>query len=503
MKLYARKRKWKLVLFSSASIIFLLLMYYSNTLIKSIAEEERRKVSIWADAITYKAELVLHTDKFFETIRVEEKKRASFLAQATQKVSEAGLDEDITFYLNFISSNSTIPTILVNQNGNIDCAVNVDPAVNKMKHINELKNLKFEYDSVKLPYYKNNYMLVYYKESQIYSNLRSLIDNLVQSFFQEIVINEASTPVIITDSTKTKVFAFGQIDTTKIKSQNDWLALIEKMGKTNQPIKIDLPNQGTCYVLYEESTVLTRLRYFPYIQFFFIFVFIIIAYIVFSFARKSEQDRVWVGMSKETAHQLGTPISSLLAWYEILKDQNVDHSILEEIKKDLVRLETIAQRFSKIGSVPELENMNLIQVIQDFLIYIESRISSKVVIKLMNDPNQEILAPINKYLFEWVIENICKNSVDAMDGKGVIIIEVTEEGKNIYIDFSDTGKGISQKNFKNIFKPGYTSKKRGWGLGLTLAKRIIEIYHKGKLFVKSSVVERGTIMRIVLKKGSR
>jgi len=224
---------------------------------------------------------------------------------------------------------------------------------------------------------------------------------------------------------------------------------------------------------------------------------------VFSFARKSEQDRVWVGMSKETAHQLGTPISSLLAWYEILKDQNVDHSILEEIKKDLVRLETIAQRFSKIGSVPELENMNLIQVIQDFLIYIQSRISSKVVIKLMNDPNQVILAPINKYLFEWVIENICKNSVDAMDGKGVIIIEVTEEGKNIYIDFSDTGKGISQKNFKNIFKPGYTSKKRGWGLGLTLAKRIIVIYHKGKLFVKSSVVDRGTIMRIVLKKGSR
>lgn len=503
MNLYAKKRKWKWVLFSSASIIFILLMVYSNTLIKSIAEEERRKVSIWADAITYKAELVLHTDEFFETIRIEEKKRASFLAQATQKVSEAGFDDDITFYVDFISSNSTIPTILVNQYGNIDCAVNVDPVVNKMKNISELQELKFEYDSVIIPYYKNEYMLVYYKESQIYSNLRLLIDNLVQSFFQEVVINEASTPVIITDSSKTQVFAFGHIDTTSIQSDKDWQQLIAKMANANAPIKINLPNQGTCYVLYEESTVLTRLRYFPYIQFFFIFVFISIAYIVFSFARKSEQDRVWVGMSKETAHQLGTPISSLLAWYELLKDQNVDLSILEEMNKDLSRLETIAQRFSKIGSIPELDQINIVKVIDEFKKYIQTRISSKVEIKLMNSLEQEINVPLNRYLFEWVIENICKNSVDAMDGQGVIIIEILEEEKNIHIDFTDTGKGISQQNFKNIFKPGYTSKKRGWGLGLTLAKRIIEIYHKGKLYVKASTIDRGTTMRITLKKGSR
>lgn len=503
MNLYAKKRKWKWVLFSSASIIFLLLMYYSNTLIKSIAEEERRKVSIWADAITYKAELVLHTDEFFETIRVEEKKRASFLAQATKKVSEAGLDEEITFYVDFISSNSTIPTIVVGENGNIDWAVNVDPEINKMKNISELKELRLEYDSFIVPYYKNDYQILYYKESQIYSNLRLLIDNLVQSFFQEIVINEASTPVIITDSTKTKVLNYGHIDTTSIKSGKDWQHLIEKMSNANTPIKINLPKQGTCYVLYEESTVLTRLRFFPYIQFFFIFVFISIAYIVFSFARKSEQDRVWVGMSKETAHQLGTPISSLLAWYELLKDQNVDLSILEEMKKDLTRLETIAQRFSKIGSIPELDQINIVKVIEEFKTYIQTRISSKVEIKLMNPSDQEIIVPLNRYLFEWVIENICKNSVDAMDGKGVIIIEILEEGKNIHIDFTDTGKGISQQNFKNIFKPGYTSKKRGWGLGLTLAKRIIEIYHKGKLFVKSSTIDRGTTMRITLKKGSR
>ena len=339
------------------------------------------------------------------------------------------------------------------------------------------------------------------KESQIYSNLRILINNLVQSFFQEVVINDASTPVIITDETKTKIFAFGHIDTTNVKTDRDWIHLIKEMEKANTPIKIDLPQQGTCYVMYEESTVLTRLRYFPYIQFFFIFVFIIIAYIVFSFARKSEQDQVWVGMSKETAHQLGTPISSLLAWYEILSEQEVDHQILNEIKKDINRLETIAQRFSKIGSVPELKNENIVQVINEFMTYLQTRLSSRVEIKI-NHSSPEIYLPLNKYLFEWVIENICKNSVDAMDGKGVIIIDINEEGKRIHIDITDTGKGIPQQRFKQIFKPGFTSKNRGWGLGLTLAKRIVEIYHKGKIFVKSSAIDRGTTIRISLKKGS-
>lgn len=502
MNLYTRKRKWKWILFISASLIFLLLMLYSNSLVKGIAEEERRKVKIWADAITYKAELVSHTDQFFNTIRVEEKKRASLLAQAIQKVSETDINDEVTFYLNFISSNSTIPTIIVNENGHIDASVNVDDSILKMQHIDELGSQRSEFEVIKVPYYKSRFIYVYYKESQIYANLRVLINNLVQSFFQEVVINEASTPVIITDESKKNVFAFGHIDTTHIQTQEDWIYLIQDMEKANTPIKINLPQQGTCYVMYEESTILTRLRYFPYIQFFFIFVFIIIAYLVFSFARKSEQDRVWVGMSKETAHQLGTPISSLLAWYEILKEQAVDPQILSEIKKDLNRLETIAQRFSKIGSVPELIEEDITKVIQEFVVYLQTRLSSKVEIKITTS-SHNLFIPLNKYLFEWVIENICKNSVDAMDGKGVIIIDINEEGKKVHIDITDTGKGIPQQRFNQIFKPGFTSKKRGWGLGLTLAKRIIEVYHKGKIFVKSSTIDRGTTMRITLKKGSR
>ncbi|MEG2070893.1 MAG: HAMP domain-containing sensor histidine kinase [Bacteroidales bacterium] len=235
-------------------------------------------------------------------------------------------------------------------------------------------------------------------------------------------------------------------------------------------------------------------------QFFIIFIFFVVAYLLFSFARKSEQNQVWVGMSKETAHQLGTPISSLMAWNELLKEQNIDASIIKEIDKDVNRLETIAQRFSKIGSVPELKNENLVHILEEFVGYLQTRISSKVDLKFNKPDNQNLELPLNRYLFEWVIENLCKNSVDAMDGKGVIIINITEEEKRVHIDITDTGKGIPQKKFKTIFNPGFTSKNRGWGLGLTLAKRIIKEYHKGKLFVKSSSIDRGTVMRISLRK---
>lgn len=488
------------MLFGSATIIFFVFLFYSNQIIKNIAEEERQKVAVWADAITYKSALVNHTDKFFEEIRIEEGKRASILAQALQKVNEASPNEEITFYLNIITSNSTIPSIVVNENGEIDCAVNVDPEITELKNIHELGSRLSEYDSVIIPYYKSQYIIVYYKESQIYSNLRIMIDNLVQSFFQEVVINDASVPVIITDETMKNVLATGNIDTSLISNSQKCAALIEDMLSSNPPIEIEVPNQGKCYVLYEESLLLRQLRFFPFVQVLILLAFIIVAYLMFSASRKSEQNQVWVGMSKETAHQLGTPISSLLAWSELLKEDNVNETILMEINKDLNRLETIAQRFSKIGSVPELKPENIVQVIDEFVRYLQTRISKKVIIKFNHNGIEDLQIPINRYLFEWVIENMCKNSVDAMNGNGVIIIDLVDDKKVLHIDVSDTGKGIPSKNVKAIFKPGYTSKSRGWGLGLTLAKRIIEEYHKGKLFVKSSVIDYGTVMRITLKK---
>jgi len=495
-------KKWNWILFLLATTVFIAMILYSNFLIKNIREEERRKVSVWADAITYKADLVSNMDKFFKTIRIEEGKRASLLAKAMQKVTDAPLNDDtnIPFYLDIISSNSTVPSILTDEKGNINYTVNMEGEIANLKHINELGDKKSEFDSIKLNYYKNSYNIIYYKESKIYSNLRKEIDNLVESYFQEIVINDAAVPVIVTDSTMYDIIAYGRINPEDIQTQEAKSKLIKHFLNQNKPIQIDLPYQGTCYVLYEESSILMQLRYYPIIQFIIVIIFAIAGYLIFSFARRSEQNQVWVGMSKETAHQLGTPISSLLAWSELLKEQDVEPSVMMEIDKDVHRLETIAQRFSKIGSEPELVVENIATVIEEFVEYLQSRISSKVTIKVNRNDVKDFNLPVNKYLFEWVIENICKNSVDAMCGNGVIIIDLMEDAKHFFVDITDTGKGILSKQFQLIFKPGFTTKKRGWGLGLTLAQRIIKQYHKGKLFVKSSVLDRGTVMRIQLRK---
>jgi signal transduction histidine kinase len=494
------KKRWNWILFIMATLILAAMVLYSNILVKKIREEERRKVSVWADAITYKANIISYMEKFFETIRIEEGKRATILAKARQKAIDAPLNEDLSLYLDIISSNSTIPSIETDKEGNIYSTVNADNYVLNLKHISELGDKKAEYDSVIINYYKKDYNILYYKESKIYTNLRSVIDNLIESFFQEIVINNASVPVVITDSSLCNIFECGMIKHADIQTPEGQQELIKHFLFHHNPIKIDLPDQGTCYVLYDESPVLTQLRYYPIVQFIIVLIFIIAGYLILSFARRSEQNQVWVGMSKETAHQLGTPISSLLAWVELLKDQNVEPSIIKEINKDVQRLETIAQRFSKIASEPELEEQNSATVIEEFVDYLQSRISSKVAIKINRNDVKEFNLPINKYLFEWVIENLCKNSVDAMNGNGVIIIDLLEDEKHFYVDVTDTGKGIPSNEFKMVFQPGFTKKKRGWGLGLTLAKRIIKQYHKGKLFVKSSVIGRGTVMRIEFRK---
>lgn len=500
MNLYTQKKRWKFLLFASALVAFLLILYYSNILLNEIAQEERQKVNLWAEAVTQKAQLVNYTNHFFDEVKMEEAKRASQLAKVIKKVFDAPLDEDLTFYVDMLQENKTIPLILTQMDGSISYTANVPEEVTKMKNISELGDDLDSYEKLKVFYDKPNYVIMYYRESKIYTDLRNYMRDLQESFFEEVVINSASIPVVITDSTEQHVVISGNVDSTEMSSSEGLRHLIARMKSENTPIEIDLPDQGRCYVFYEESSILTRLRYFPYIQFIIILVFIIVAYLLFSFARRSEQNRVWVGMSKETAHQLGTPISSLMAWTEILRSSNVDASIVEEMDKDVKRLETIAQRFSKIGSVPELKEENVVAVIDQFTTYLRTRVSSQTTILFDATQYADIILPINRYLFEWVIENLCKNAVDAMEGKGMIVIDILDEGKQIHIDITDTGKGIPPQKQKTIFKPGYTSKKRGWGLGLTLARRIITEYHKGKLFVKSSIVGKGTTMRITLPK---
>ena len=495
-----RKPTWKWILFVSAAAIFTVIIIYSNKLIKKIAQEERQRIEIWAGAITYKTQIINETERFFDSIRIEEGNQASIFAKAVKKVAEASLYEDITFYQDIISANQTVPTIIASPNGNIDAAINLPDSVLIMRNIRELGEGLQDFDSLKLPYYHRDYVMVYYKNSHIYGDFREMIDNLLESFFQETVINSASVPVIITDSTQINVIAAGNIDSAIIAAPFKVNARLEKMREENDPIVLEWLDHGKCYVFYEESSVLKQLRLFPFIQYGIIFVFLLVAYLLFSVTKRSEENRVWVGMSKETAHQLGTPISSLMAWTELLKEMPVDPSIPQEIGKDVHRLETIAQRFSKIGSVPVLEQTDIVPIIDNFSNYLQTRISSMVHIHF-EKPDHPIVLPLNQQLFEWVIENLCKNSADAMNGKGDITISITEEKNKVYIDITDTGKGIPPKMQKRIFSPGYTSKSRGWGLGLTLAKRIIQNYHRGKLFVKSSVIDQGTTMRIQLNGG--
>lgn len=267
-------------------------------------------------------------------------------------------------------------------------------------------------------------------------------------------------------------------------------------------IRVTIDNVDNSYinVCYDESLILKRLTIFPFVQLAVVVIFVVLAVFALLASKRAEQNRVWAGLSKETAHQLGTPISSLMAWVEVLKEEYPDDTLIPELDKDVSRLRLISDRFSKIGSKPELAMVSLQEVLVHVVDYIDRRTSHNVVIRCQL-PDHDVMVNINAALFEWVIENLCKNAVDAMNGgPGTISIAVMETGQKVAIDVADTGKGISKKNIKNVFRPGFTTKKRGWGLGLSLAKRIIEEYHKGRIFVKSSEVGVGTTFRIELGK---
>ncbi|MBN1182864.1 MAG: HAMP domain-containing histidine kinase [Bacteroidales bacterium] len=382
LNIYSKKQRWKLLLFLIAIVIGVSSLLYTNQLVKQLANEERKKVELWAEA--------------------------------TQKAGdENNLDQDIGFLLKVIQNNETVPTIVVDKD-----------------------------DSIK---FKRN------------------------------------------------------LDSAKMSNEKYLHKQLEKMKEKNEPIKISLYDNEYQYIYYHDSIILLKLKYYPLIQLGVILLFILVAYFAFSASRKAEQNQVWVGLSKETAHQLGTPISSLMAWVELLKLKEKDDVLLADIEKDVNRLEKIAERFSNIGSKAKLDNQNLIKVLNKTIDYLENRISEKV--KINRDyPKVPILVPLNSELFEWVVENICKNAIDAISGEGSIDISVSETRKKVHVDITDTGKGIHKSKHKTIFKPGYTTKQRGWGLGLSLAKRIIETYHDGKLYVAQSEINRGTTFRIILNK---
>lgn len=313
----------------------------------------------------------------------------------------------------------------------------------------------------------------------------------------QIIESNKTIPVILYDK-KDDYYTSHNIKTS---NKNEQTFLKEKalsFEKRHDPILIETGDFEQ-YVYYDDSYTLKRLQAYPYIQLGVISVFLIISFIALITTKKMEQDRLWVGLSKETAHQLGTPISSLMAWIEYLKLKEVDASILSDMEKDIERLQTVTERFSKIGSVPALEKANIVDSLTQTVSYLEKRMSNKVSF-IHNFPDRKLYSLISAPLFGWVIENLTKNAIDAMCGQGTIIYSISEKADLIIIDIQDTGKGIQKSKFKEIFTPGYTTKTRGWGLGLSLAKRIIETYHKGKIYVKSSELNVGTVIRIEVSK---
>lgn len=350
--------------------------------------------------------------------------------------------------------------------------------------VEELKNE----ESVKIANYAKTLELL---------NTETEIPPNTQFFLVQLIEQNTTIPVILVDQKG------NYIDSKNVNKKiiSDPLNLkneLNEMEESYNPILINLPF-GNQYVYFKNSVLLNQLRYYPFVLIILIVLFVWFTYWYFKTIKKTEQGLLWAGMAKETAHQIGTPLSSIMGWLEILKGENIDQKPVRNIERDVHRLQSITERFSKIGSTPSLNKEDIVEVSRQAFMYLKKRMSKQIIFEFQA-PEYPIYLSLNHTLFSWVIENLIKNSADAMKGEGKIKFQIQDNKKNIFIDISDEGTGIESKNLKKIFKPGFTTKKRGWGLGLSLAKRIIKDYHYGKIFVQNSQINKGTTFRIILKK---
>jgi len=488
MNLYSKKQRWKIVLLLAALLIASGTIWYTSFIASKVQKEERQKVKLWSETIRKKADLVKLTNQSFSALAEEERKKVELHVKATKEM-EKDLS-DYTFPLNIIQSNTTIPLILVDDKGYISSSVNIDS-----DHPDTLQKYLQDW-AADSNFIEVKNQKIHYRNSDSFYDLQIKRDSLIASFNNDLVDNSALVPVIFIDANSKELIATN-IEDVELTSKAQIEKQIAVMESENLPIQINLDTENTGKIYFQESLTLKQLRYFPYIMLSIITLFLFVGYLLFSTFRRAEQNQVWVGMAKETAHQLGTPLSSLMAWLEILKSQGVEESSLLEMNKDIVRLETVSDRFSKIGSASKKDEANVYDVIHHSIDYLRSRVSKKVNISIRCH-DKKIHSLMNISLFEWVIENLTKNAVDAMAGEGDIVYTISKENESVIIEVSDTGKGIPSSKLKTVFEPGYTTKKRGWGLGLSLVKRIIEEHHNGKITVKNSQIDQGTIFRIVL-----
>lgn len=513
MNLYSNKQKWKIALMLIALIMVGASLFVSNTIVSKMGERERERAQQWADAIKKKLELVRLTDRIFTQLREKEQKEMELWIDATKEVSKATpLDQipDYTFPLKIINENKDIPVILLDNEQNISGYINLEFDTSTIREANptlseteltkrfedSLRTLSKQWQMINPSFtvevYEDLFMTYVYYDSKELIRLKYERDSLISSFNQELIDNEGLVPVLLVDEATNEVIGSNLPDEKLNKSNLE--KTIAELKFQNEPLVIDFKNGQKNLLYFDDSPELKQLQYFPYIIFFVIGLFILIAYLIFSTFRKAEQNQVWAGMAKETAHQLGTPLSSLMAWVQLLEAQNGDPMITAEMQKDVDRLVKVSERFSKIGSGANIEESDLSHTVKGVLDYLRLRISDKVEIQFTSE--EAVFARHNAPLMEWVVENIAKNAVDAMENKGKLTVTVHKSPEWAHIDITDTGKGIPPKQLKTIFQPGFSTKKRGWGLGLSLVRRIVKEYHKGKVFVLDSQVDVGTTFRI-------
>jgi len=517
MNLYSNKQKWKIALLITAIVLVAISLLFTNRIVNRVGVREKERVSQWADVIRKKAELINLTNKTFDELRERERQKVELWARATRElVKPSAMEIDVTFVLDIIKENQDIPVILMDQNNKVLSRKNVRFSMDDFrsafsnlnvkdlseKYSDSLSNIALSWaqthEPIEIEISSKVSQQIYYFDSDKLLQLQIQRDSLIASFNEELIDNTTLVPVLFIDA-ESNILIETNIDSLKKYRQKPILNKQQLVGLMVDSMEINLASSDVGLVYFDDSEELKQLRFYPYLQFLLIGLFIFIGYVIFSTFRKAEQNQVWAGMAKETAHQLGTPISSLMAWILLLEGNGHPMDEIVEMNKDVERLTTIADRFEKIGSGAKLVPHDLKSTLDKSFSYLKSRISKKVEFSL-SMPEHEIVVMHNPSLLEWVVENICKNAVDAMDAVGKLHIQVSESGRSVYIDISDTGKGISSNKVKTIFQPGFTTKQRGWGLGLSLVKRIIETYHKGRVFVLQSEPGIGTTFRLVLQK---
>lgn len=512
--IYSRKSLLKRVLVVAALIIVGVSFFYSSRLVTQLSKEEKKKVKLWAGAIEGRADRLVRAQNLFQELGKVEEAKIKLWAKATKTFSSSNLQQSSgNLAIDIIENNVTIPIILTNQKGEITSDRNVIGTVDLLhlsgEKLDEAKArntqvldsvlvvMKAKGKRIDINYIDDEYIYMYYKDSRILDELRATFNDIHAGFVDDIISMASSTPVLYLRADS--VIASNLISKETLNDSIKLLVTLQSMQSDNEPIIVDLEEGEINAIYYGDSDLLKKLKYYSVVQIGVVMLFVLIGYWLFSIFRRSEQNNVWVGMAKETAHQLGTPLSSLMGWMDVMRMKNVDESMIQEMEKDVERLNMITDRFSKIGAKPHLEEKNVYESLERFVTYFRTRSPRKVTIELKGMNNEHVVSPINEPLFHWVIENLVKNGIDAMEGKGDISINVLCEAEKTVVEVSDTGKGIPYNKRKEVFQPGVTSKARGWGLGLSLSKRIIQEYHNGKIWVKHSEQDKGTTFRIELK----